>query len=98
MGPAVAQFETAVARLCRVPHAIACASGTDALLLALKALRLEPRDEVITSPLTFFATAGALHNAGGTPLFVDVQPGTFNPDPAAVAPAMTPRTPAPVPP
>ena len=97
MGPAVAQFEAAVARLCRAPHAIACASGTDALLLPLKALRLVPGDEVITTPFTFFATAGAIHNAGGTPVFVDVEPGTFNLDPAAVAAALTPRTRAIVP-
>src|SRR5207249_28441 len=85
MGPPVVQLEAAVASLCRAPHAIACASGTDALLLALKALRLEPGDEVITTPFTFFATAGAIHNAGGTPVFVDVEPDTFNIDPAAVA-------------
>src|SRR5206468_2526075 len=97
MGPPVAQLEAAVASLCRAPHAIACASGTDALLLALKALRLEPGDEVITTPFTFFATAGAIHNAGGTPVFVDVEPDTFNIDPAAVAAALTPRTRAIVP-
>jgi len=97
MGPPVVQLEAAVASLCRAPHAIACASGTDALLLALKALRLEPGDEVITTPFTFFATAGAIHNAGGTPVFVDVEPDTFNIDPAAVAAALTPRTRAIVP-
>src|SRR6478672_3113391 len=76
MGPEVGQLETAVAALSRSKHAIACASGTDALLLPLKALDLEPGDEVITVPFTFFATAGAIHNAGGTPVFVDIEPAT----------------------
>src|SRR5439155_197586 len=64
MGPPVVQLEAAVASLCRAPHAIACASGTDALLLALKALRLEPGDEVITTPFTFFATACVVDRTG----------------------------------
>src|SRR6476660_9582319 len=97
MGPEVGQLETAVAALSRSKHAIACASGTDALLLPLKALDLKPGDEVITVPFTFFATAGAIHNAGGTPVFVDIEPGTFNIDPAAVEAAITPRTRAIVP-
>jgi dTDP-4-amino-4,6-dideoxygalactose transaminase len=92
MGPEVGQLETAVAALSRTKHAIGCASGTDALLLPLKALDLKPGDEVITVPFTFFATAGAIHNAGGTPVFVDIEPGTFNIDPAAVEAAITPRT------
>src|SRR5206468_3588875 len=65
---------------------------TDALLLPLKALDLESGDEVITTSFTFFATAGTIHNAGGTPVFVDIEPGTFNIDPAAVEVAITPRT------
>jgi len=97
MGPAVAQLETQVAELSHARHGVGCASGTDALLLPLKALNLKPGDEVITSPFTFFATAGAIHNAGGRPVFVDVDPGTFNLDPAAVEAAMTPRTRAIVP-
>lgn len=92
MGPAVPQLETAVAQLAHAKHGIACASGTDALLLPLKALGLRPGDEVITTPFTFFATAGAIHNAGGTPVFVDIEPGTFNLDPQAVQAAVTPRT------
>jgi dTDP-4-amino-4,6-dideoxygalactose transaminase len=92
MGPAIAELETALARLSAAAHGIACASGTDALLLPLKALDLQPGDEVITTPFTFFATAGAIHNAGGTPVFVDIEPDTFNIDPAAVARAITPRT------
>jgi len=97
MGPSVPQLESAIAQLARARHGIACASGTDALLLPLKALNLEPGDEVITTPFTFFATAGAIHNAGGTPVFVDIEPGTFNLDPAAVEAAVTPRTRAIVP-
>src|SRR2546421_122114 len=97
MGPAVAQLELEIARLARVQHGIACASGTDALLLPLKALQLRPGDEVITTPFTFFATAGTIHNAGGTPVFVDIDPETFNLDPTRVAGAITPRTRAVVP-
>ncbi len=92
MGPPVPQLEAAVAQLAHAKHGIACASGTDALLLPLKALALNPGDEVITTPFTFFATAGAIHNAGATPVFVDIDPGTFNIDPAAVEAAVTPRT------
>lgn len=92
MGPPVSQLEGAVARLARARHGIACASGTDALLLPLKALALQPGDEVVTTPFTFFATAGTIHNAGGTPVFVDIEPGTFNIDPRAVEAAITPRT------
>src|SRR5205809_7542054 len=97
MGPAVAQLEREIARLARAQHAIACASGTDALLLPLKALQLRPGDEVITTPFTFFATAGTIHNAGGTPVFVDIEPETFNLDPTRVAGAITLRTRALVP-
>ena len=97
MGPAVPRLEGELARLSHARHGIACASGTDALLLPLKALGLRPGDEVITTPFTFFATAGTIHNAGGTPVFVDIDPDTFNIDPAAVERAITPRTRAIVP-
>jgi dTDP-4-amino-4,6-dideoxygalactose transaminase len=92
MGLEVGQLEAAVAALSRTTQAVGCASGTDALLLPLKALDLVPGDEVITTPFTFFATAGAIHNAGGTPVFVDIEPATFNISPAAVEAAVTPRT------
>ena len=97
MGPAIAQLEARVAELSHARHGIGCASGTDALLLPLRALDLRAGDEVITTPFTFFATAGAIHNAGGRPVFVDIDPGTFNMDPAAVEAAVTPRTRAIVP-
>ncbi len=92
MGPEVGQLEAELARLSNAKHGIACASGTDALLLALKALDLRPGDEVITTPFSFFATAGTIHNAGGTPVFVDIDPGTMNIDPAGIEAALTPRT------
>lgn len=92
MGPEVGRLEAEVARLSNVKHGIACASGTDALLLPFKALNLQPGDEVITPSFTFFATAGAIHNAGGTPVFVDIDPATFNVAPDAIEAAVTPRT------
>jgi dTDP-4-amino-4,6-dideoxygalactose transaminase len=92
MGREVGQLETGIAALSRTKHGIACASGTDALLLPLKALELQPGDEVIVPSFTFFATAGAVHNAGGTPVFVDILPETFNLDPDRVEAAVTPRT------
>jgi dTDP-4-amino-4,6-dideoxygalactose transaminase len=92
MGPEVARLEAEVAKLSQTTHAIGCASGTDALLLPLRALDLKPGDEVITTPFTFFATAGAIHNAGGTPVFVDINPATYNIDPDAIEAAITPRS------
>ncbi|MSR05592.1 MAG: DegT/DnrJ/EryC1/StrS family aminotransferase [Gemmatimonadetes bacterium] len=97
MGGAVPKLEADMAAFCHARFAIACASGTDALLLSARALDLKPGDQVITTPFTFFATAGAIHNAGGTPVFVDIEPGTFNLDPRAVEAAVTPRTRAIVP-
>lgn len=92
MGPEVAELESALATFTGVPHAVACASGTDALLLPLRALELQPGDEVIAPAFTFFATAGAIHNAGGTPVFADIDPITFNITPEAIEAAITPRT------
>jgi dTDP-4-amino-4,6-dideoxygalactose transaminase len=92
MGPEVAQLETAIAALSHTKHAVGCASGTDALLLPLRALDLKPGDEVITTPFTFFATAGTIHNTGGTPVFVDIDSATFNISPGAIEAAIGPRT------
>jgi dTDP-4-amino-4,6-dideoxygalactose transaminase len=92
LGDPVGRLECDVAGLSNTRYAVGCANGTDALLLALRALGVGPGDEVVTTPFTFFATAGAVHNVGATPVFVDILPGTFNIDPAAVAAAVTPRT------
>ena len=92
MGAEVGQLEAAVGKLSQCRYAIGCASGTDALLLPLRALDLAPGDEVITTPFTFFATGGAIHNAGGRPVFVDIDPTTFNISPEAIEAAITPRT------
>jgi dTDP-4-amino-4,6-dideoxygalactose transaminase len=92
LGTPVQELEAKVAELSRARYGIGVASGTDALLVPLKALDLKPGDEVITTPFTFFATAGAIHNAGAKPVFVDIDRPTFNIDPAAVEAALTPRT------
>ena len=97
LGEPVERLEQEVARLSRVKHAIGCASGTDALLLAFRALDIGPGDEVVTTPFTFFATAGTIHNAGAKPVFADIEPRTFNIDPAAAKAAVTSRTKAIVP-
>ncbi len=78
LGPEVEELETAFARAVGVEHAVGCASGTDALLLALKPLDPEPDQTVVIPSFTFFATAGAVWNAGFRPVFCDVDADTFN--------------------
>ncbi|GJG88382.1 aminotransferase DegT [Gemmatimonadetes bacterium T265] len=89
LGEPVVQLEAEVAALSHTAHAIGCANGTDALLLALRALDVGRGDRVVTTPFTFFATAGTIHNVAATPVFVDIDADTFNIDPDAVAAALT---------
>src|SRR5690242_9553202 len=97
LGPAVEKLEHQVAEISRTKYAIGCASGTDALLLAFRALDIGRGDEVITTPFTFFATAGAVHNVGAKPVFVDIEPDTFNISTEAIASAIIPATKAIIP-
>jgi dTDP-4-amino-4,6-dideoxygalactose transaminase len=92
LGDEVSEFEYDLAQYCDSREAIGCASGSDALLLALLGLEIGPGDEVITSPFTFFATAGSITHCGATPVFVDIEPGTFNVCPEAIEAAITPNT------
>lgn len=92
LGEEVSELETEIAKYCDSREAISCASGTDALILALMALDIGPGDEVITSPFTFFATASSICRVGAKPVFVDIDPVTFNLNPDAVAAAVTSRT------
>jgi dTDP-4-amino-4,6-dideoxygalactose transaminase len=97
LGPRVSAFEGAVAQYVGSAHAIGCASGSDALLLALMAMGVKAGDEVVTVPFTFFATAGAISRLGAKPVFVDIQSDTFNMDPQQVERALTPKTKAIIP-
>jgi dTDP-4-amino-4,6-dideoxygalactose transaminase len=92
LGEPVARLEREVALLSHTTHAIGCANGTDALLLALRALNVGRGDEVLTTPFTFFATAGAVHNVGARPVFADIDPDTFNISTAALAASLKPAT------
>lgn len=97
LGKEVGEFEAAAAKYLGTRHGIGCASGTDALQVALMALGVGPGDEVITTPFTFVATAEVIALLGAKPVYVDIDPMTFNIDPAAIEPAITSKTKAIIP-
>ncbi len=91
-GPRVKALEEAIATYCGTAHAVACANGTDALFLILHAAGIGRGDEVITTPFTFWATVEAIQHVGATPVFVDIEPGTYNMDVTKLEAAVTSRT------
>jgi dTDP-4-amino-4,6-dideoxygalactose transaminase len=92
LGPEVKQFETEVENMCGAKYAVGVASGTDALLLTLRACGVGPGDEVITSAFSFFASAGVISRLGARPVFVDIDPDTYNIDPQQIKKAITKKT------
>ncbi|MEM8876143.1 MAG: DegT/DnrJ/EryC1/StrS family aminotransferase [Planctomycetota bacterium] len=97
LGKVTAEFESDLADYCDCTHAIGCSSGTDALIMAMMAIDIQPGDEVILPSFTFFATAGCVHRMGAVPVFADIDPRTFNLDPADIEHRITPKTRAIVP-
>lgn len=97
LGEPVQKLECEVAGLSKTKYAVGCANGTDAILIAMRALDIGRGDEVVTTPFTFFATAGTIHNVGATPVFVDIDPKTYNIRPDLAAAAVTSKTKAVIP-
>ncbi len=97
MGPEIQALETELANYCQSRFALGVSSGTDALLLAMMAIDIKPGDEIITTPYTFFATAGCVARLGAKAIFVDIDPKTFNIDPTRIEASITPKTKAIIP-